>query len=272
MEGDRGDYDHPLLFGVRVSARPLDGLEISLERTAQFCGEGRSCTWSDFWNLWWGNDNAGENVDAEDEPGNQLAGWDIRWASPIGDWNYALYNQHTGETIDNQISAPYRSMDTRRCRGLGRPRVRRQLAAATSSGPTRAAAARRTSRSSGTAPTTTASSTSKATATRVACIGHSMDGDGVQYAAALPADAGERLVRGDFMVRYSQLNRGGSFPDTQQLRGAGSGELVELRRVVPPAGHKGWIEVGVGLDQEDRKWDDDTALLPRGTITWHRGF
>ena len=36
-----------------------------------------------------GNDNAGENVDPEDEPGNQLASWDIRWASPIGDWNYA---------------------------------------------------------------------------------------------------------------------------------------------------------------------------------------
>ena len=43
MEGDRNDYDHPLLFGFRVSARPLDGLEISLERNAQWCGEGRSC-------------------------------------------------------------------------------------------------------------------------------------------------------------------------------------------------------------------------------------
>ena len=111
MDGDRGDYDHPLLFGMRVSARPLDGLEISLERTAQWCGEGRSCDLGDFWNLWSGNDNAGENVDPEDEPGNQLAGWDIRWASPIGDWPYALYFQHTGETIDNQIPRPYRSLE-----------------------------------------------------------------------------------------------------------------------------------------------------------------
>jgi hypothetical protein len=100
-----------LLFGFRVSARPLDGLEVSLERTAQWCGEGRSCSWSDFWNLWSGHDNAGENVSAEDEPGNQLAGWDIRWASPIGDWPYALYNQHTGESIDNKVPRPYRSMD-----------------------------------------------------------------------------------------------------------------------------------------------------------------
>ncbi len=111
MEGDREDYDHPLLYGMRISARPLDGLEISVERTAQWCGEGRSCTWDDFWNLFLGNDNAGENVAAEDEPGNQLASWDIRWASPIGDWNYAIYDQHTGETIDNKIPRPYRSMD-----------------------------------------------------------------------------------------------------------------------------------------------------------------
>jgi hypothetical protein len=35
---------------------------------------------------------------------------------------------------------------------------------------------------------------------------------------------------------------------------------------------KGWIEIGVGVDREDRKWDDDTAVLPRGTFTWHYGF
>src|SRR4029078_9622602 len=62
-------------------------------------------------NLWSGHDNAGENVSGEDEPGNQLAGWDIRWASPIGDWPYALYNKHAGESIDNKIPRPYRSMD-----------------------------------------------------------------------------------------------------------------------------------------------------------------
>ena len=111
MEGSRDDYAHPMFWGMRISARPLDGLEISLERTAQLCGEGRSCTWDDFWNMFSGNDNAGENVDPADEPGNQLASWDIRWASPIGDWNYALYNQHTGETIDNKIPRPYRSLE-----------------------------------------------------------------------------------------------------------------------------------------------------------------
>lgn len=168
MEGDRGDYDHPLLFGARVAARPLKGLEISLERTAQFCGEGRSCTWSDFWNLWWGNDNSGENVDPKDEPGNQLAGWDVRWASPIGSWPYAIYWQHTGETIDNQLYRPYRSMDLGGAETWATS-TRAPAGGSTSSGPTRCAAAPRTARSSGTARTTTASSTWKATATKAAC-------------------------------------------------------------------------------------------------------
>ena len=108
QEGDREDYaPHPLLFGFRVSAGPLDGLEVSLERTAQWCGEGRSCNWNDFWNLWSGHDNAGERCLGRGRAGNQLAGWDIRWASPIGDWPYALYNQHTGESIDSKIPRPY---------------------------------------------------------------------------------------------------------------------------------------------------------------------
>jgi hypothetical protein len=38
MEGDREDYDHPLLWGMRISARPLQGLEISVDRAAQWCG------------------------------------------------------------------------------------------------------------------------------------------------------------------------------------------------------------------------------------------
>ena len=270
MDGDRGDYDHPLLFGARVTARPLRGLEIGLERTAQFCGEGRSCTWSDFWNLWWGNDNSGDNVDVNDEPGNQLAGWDVRWASPIGDWPYAIYWQHTGETIDNQLYRPYRSME------LGGVETWGDLDSGAS---WRLVAEWADTLCSGTVDEQKLWDCAynngifnvEGYRYKGRVLGHSMDGDGVQYAVRylLMPESGSSW---DFMVRYSQLNRDGAFPDTQNTVAPGPENWwsydVSYRRPV----HKGWIEVGVGLDQEDRKWDDDTALLPRGTITWHRGF
>ncbi len=271
MDGDRGDYDHPLLFGARVAARPLKGLEISLERTAQFCGEGRSCTWSDFWNLWWGNDNAGENVDPKDEPGNQLAGWDVRWASPIGNWPYAIYWQHTGETIDNQLYRPYRSME------LGGAEVWGDLDSGASwrlnlewadtlCGGTEneqklwdcaynsPALQRGRLPLQGPRAGSLDGRRQRAVRSRATCCCRRAATPGVSWSATRSSIATE------------------SFPDPWNSVAPGPENWwsydVSYRRPV----HKGWIEVGVGMDQEDRKWDDDTALLPRGTITWHRGF
>lgn len=70
------------LFGMRGSFRPARGLEIGISRTAQWCGDGRVCDLKTFLRLLNGNDNRGANVDPEDEPGNQLAGIDIRWTLP----------------------------------------------------------------------------------------------------------------------------------------------------------------------------------------------
>jgi len=70
------------LFGMRGSFRPVRGLEIGISRTAQWCGDGRPCDFKTFLRLLNGNDNQGANVDPDDEPGNQLAGIDIRWTLP----------------------------------------------------------------------------------------------------------------------------------------------------------------------------------------------
>ncbi len=70
------------LWGFRGSFRPTRGLEIGLSRTAQWCGDDRPCDLKTFLRLLNGNDNRGANVDPEDEPGNQLAGIDIRWTLP----------------------------------------------------------------------------------------------------------------------------------------------------------------------------------------------
>ena len=85
------------LFGIRGSFRPpRTGLEIGISRTAQWCGDGRPCSSSTFGDLLVGNDNRGVNVDFEDEPGNQLGGFDIRWTLPRG-LPAALYMQWIGE-------------------------------------------------------------------------------------------------------------------------------------------------------------------------------
>lgn len=85
------------LFGVRGSFRPpKTGLEIGISRSAQWCGDDRPCNLSTFADLLIGNDNRGVNVTVEDEPGNQLGGFDIRWRLPKK-IPAALYMQWIGE-------------------------------------------------------------------------------------------------------------------------------------------------------------------------------
>jgi hypothetical protein len=93
---DERETNDALLFGIRGSIRPLRGLEIGLTRTAQWCGDGRPCDLSTFGDLLLGKDNQGDNVDSEDEPGNQLGGFDIRWVLPK-QIPAALYMQWIGE-------------------------------------------------------------------------------------------------------------------------------------------------------------------------------
>ena len=95
MDDDR-EVEDGLLFGLRASFRPLRGFEIGISRTAQWCGDGRVCDLKTFLRLLHGNDNRGANVDPEDEPGNQLGGFDIRWTLPR-QIPVALYMQWTAE-------------------------------------------------------------------------------------------------------------------------------------------------------------------------------
>ena len=93
---DERQTEDPLLWGFRFGFRPLEGLEINVTRTAMWCGEGRPCDFSTFLDVLKGNDNKGQNTTPEDEPGNQLAGYDIRWSLPKN-LPVALYMQWTAE-------------------------------------------------------------------------------------------------------------------------------------------------------------------------------
>jgi hypothetical protein len=93
---DEREVKDAVLFGLRFSMRPVNGLEIALSRAAQMCGEGRKCDLEAFLNMLRGKDNAAVNVNPDEEPGNQLGGIDIRWSLPR-DIPVALYMQWTAE-------------------------------------------------------------------------------------------------------------------------------------------------------------------------------
>lgn len=107
MESERQDIDAPLFMAWRVTVMPFKDVEFGFSRTAQFCGKQLECSLSVFKNLLVGNDNVGIDATAANEPGNQMAGFDIRWASPVGNWPYAIYSQMIGEDESGYTPAKY---------------------------------------------------------------------------------------------------------------------------------------------------------------------
>jgi hypothetical protein len=103
LESDR-EYPDALLFGLRMEMRPHPTLQLGLSRTAQWCGEGRPCGLDTFWDLLVGNDN---QEDLGEQPGNQLAGFDLRWTWPGGRVPVAVYAQGIGEDEAGGLPSKY---------------------------------------------------------------------------------------------------------------------------------------------------------------------
>jgi len=92
LEGSRVDAPNANFFGARVTWKPHQRVEIGISRSAQWCGDGRPCDAGTFWDLISGNDN--EQV-PDEQPGNQLGGFDLRWSLPWAP--IAVYAQAIGE-------------------------------------------------------------------------------------------------------------------------------------------------------------------------------
>lgn len=107
METERADIDKPLFMAWRVTVMPFDEFELGFSRTAQFCGEQLACDFSSITEMLIGNDNIGIDASEANEPGNQMAGFDIRWSSPIGELPYAVYAQMIGEDESGFLPAKY---------------------------------------------------------------------------------------------------------------------------------------------------------------------
>jgi hypothetical protein len=106
MEGSRHDVPRPLFLGMRVEVRPRPWLELGVQRVNMFCGHGRVCGARTWWDMLVGKDNVGDNVTAQLQPGNALAGFDLRLTSP-GRVPVTVYSQLIGEDVMNFIPFKY---------------------------------------------------------------------------------------------------------------------------------------------------------------------
>lgn len=98
----------PAIIGMRAQLSPTRRLDIGLSRTMQWGGRGRDESARSLLNALLGNDNVGFNgITAENEPGNQLAGVDLRWLlEPVS--QTSVYTQVIGE--DEAGHLPSRNM------------------------------------------------------------------------------------------------------------------------------------------------------------------
>ena len=102
LEEDR-KIPKPYIWGLRGEIAPtiLDGLEIGFFRIMQLGGKGRPSGLSTWLDAFMSQDNYGANTgnnDPSKEPGNQLAGIDLRWR--LHDSPFAIYGQVVGEDED----------------------------------------------------------------------------------------------------------------------------------------------------------------------------
>src|SRR5690606_22247766 len=99
MENNRSDVDRPVFMGMRLVFKPAPIFEFGLSRSAQFCGRGRGCDLGTVGRVLIGRDNVGLRglEDPDKEPGNQMAGFDVRIVSPFKPLPIAIYGQEIGE-------------------------------------------------------------------------------------------------------------------------------------------------------------------------------
>ena len=104
MDDERTIKD-TLLWGFRLNFKPFKNLELGITRLAQWGGEGRQQGLNTFWNVLIGKDNCGAGglvCNTNNEPGNQQAGYDLRYSFNLFNTPMALYGQLFAEDGANE--------------------------------------------------------------------------------------------------------------------------------------------------------------------------
>ena len=257
LEGDRDDFPDTRFFAMRVNFRPLESLEVGLSRSAQFCGEGRPCGLSEFWDLFIGNDN---EQAPEEQPGNQMAGFDARWTLPA-DLPAALYGQLIGEDEAGFLPSKYLGLfgiEVWGAAGSGTWRAHVEYADT-------ACNFSRQNPQFGCAYNNSIYTDGYTYYDR--SIGHAMGGDSRSWSlGVLLVDGGGTTWNA--LVRSIELNRAGvngSHPIAPVPLDLDNLEVSATREY-----EFGTMRVGLGYDRFDGSADDADEW--RGHIEWHKSF
>lgn len=254
-------------LAARVDFRPRPWLEIALTRSAQFCGKGRECDLGTVWDLLVGRDNRDANLSAAQEPGNQMAGYDIRVRSPWKRLPVAAYAQFIGEDEANGLPSKFMGLVGGELWGvnrLGSWRLRAEFADSACTFTRRAPDFNCGYRNS---------LFPQGYTYRGRVIGHAMDNDGRMYSAAalLVRPSGETF---SVLTRKVSVNRGGS-PDAAHALSTAHGEIrnveLEYNRALELRGiGRGRLRLGLGYDDRSGALRQNADL--RGFIEWRQEF
>ena len=264
MEEERAVPDVQF-FGLRFSFKPLSSLEIGLSRTAQWCGEGRPCNAETFFDLLIGRDNLGEDdVDRSNEPGNQLAGFDVRWAPTFLDTRLALYAQFIGEDEAGGLPSRYLGQFGLEGTGVWRDLSYRWFAefAATSCRFYRPDEFDNCAYNSGIYPT--------GYRYRGRSVGHPADGDARVVSAGIVAvdtDQSQWFA----VVRAGELNRGET-PNQFHSLTSTSQDIVSLDLLYKRWFRYGRVSVGLGIESVDRQPGSSSDEDIRGFLQWQSSY
>jgi hypothetical protein len=261
--GEAETHDVPVprvrFFAARVNFKPRPWLEFGLTRTSQWCGGDRTCDWDTFVDMVLGNDNQEAGEDLNDQPGNQMAGYDMRLRSPWRALPLVFYTQWIGEDEAGGLPSKFIGqfgLETWGSSSLGGWRLRAEYSDTACSfsrqSPEFGCAYRHLLYPQG-------------YAYRGRIIGHTIDNDSRLYSL------GMLLTRpnGDLVsvtLKRAELNRdGGSHAISDVPVDLDNVELRYSRGL-----GAGKISAGIGF--EDPALRPDSSSRVHGFVTWQQGF
>jgi hypothetical protein len=247
-------------FAARINFKPRPWFEFGLTRTAQWCGGDRPCDWSTFTDMLVGKDNQVDGAQAsEEQPGNQMAGYDVRLRSPWKALPVAVYGQMIGEDEAGNLPSKFIGLfglETWGTSVFGAWRLRGEFA------DTACNFARETPEFNCAYRN---SIYPQGYAYRGRIIGHSMDNDSRQYtvAALLTRSGGDVL---GLTLRRVELNRDGGEHSISNVRVALDNVELRYSRVF------GADRISLGVGYQDPAVPADSASRTHGFAAWQRGF